>query len=335
MLRAVLPPEGAPIRLSVAAPTEESPTPRPRLPAVDFARGIAIVGMVVYHTAFDLYAEGLIASDVENGPVWKAFARTVASSFLVLVGIGLVLAARGGIDWPRYWRRVAFVAIGAVLVSIATWFFDSTTFVYFGILHEIAVASVLALPFLVAPWWLVAILGAAVIALPWFATSPAFDAPWLLWLGLSPDVRSTLDYVPLLPWFGAVLAGILAGRLVIRYSPAIAGWRLDQPPARWLRLAGRWSLVIYLLHQPLIFGVVHLYAVAFPPSVETTRARFVGQCEAAVCQAGNESCTAYCGCLFDNLHGTDLYPPRRPSELTPDQASRQEAVLEACRAPSP
>jgi len=335
MLAAAPPPEGAPIRLSVAAPTEEISALRPRLPVVDLARGIAIVAMVVYHTAFDLYAEGLIAGDVENGLAWKVFARTVAGSFLVLVGIGLVLAARGGLNWPRYWRRVAFVAIGAVLVSIATWFFDPTTFVYFGILHEIAVASVLALPFLVAPWWLVAAAAALVLALPWFATSAVFAAPWLWWLGLAPDVRSTLDYVPLLPWFGAVLAGILAGRVVVRCSPALAAWRLTWPPVRWLRLAGRWSLLIYLLHQPLIFGAVHLYAVAFPPSVETTRARFVGQCEAAVCEAGNESCSAYCGCVFDNLHGTDLYPPRRPADLTADQASRQQAVLTACRAASP
>ncbi|HVZ14047.1 MAG TPA: heparan-alpha-glucosaminide N-acetyltransferase [Bauldia sp.] len=321
--------------MSVAAPSGEISAPRPRLPAVDLARGVAIVAMVVYHTAFDLYAEGLIASDAENGLVWKLFARTVATSFLVLVGIGLVLASRGGIVWPRYWRRVALVAVGAILVSVATWFFDSETFVYFGILHQIAVASVLALPFLVAPWWVVAAAAAVIIAAPWFATSPAFGAPWLLWLGLGPDVRSTLDYVPLLPWFGAVLAGILAGRVVVRYSAVMAKWRLAWPPASWLCLAGRWSLVIYLVHQPLIFGAVHLYATAFPPSVETTRARFVGQCERAVCEAGDKSCAAYCGCVFDGLYGTDLYPPRRPSDLTEDQASRQQAVLNACRAASP
>jgi uncharacterized membrane protein len=321
--------------LSVAAPPWEPAALRPRLPVVDLARGIAIIGMVVYHTAFDLYAEGLVASDVENGFAWRIFAHTVAGAFLVLVGIGLVLAGRGGMVWPRYWRRVAFVAIGAVLVSIATWFFDPETFVYFGILHEIAVASVLALPFLAAPWWLVAPAAAVVVALPWFATSPVFATPWLLWLGLTPEVRPTLDYVPLLPWFGAVLAGIVVGRLVVRCSPLLASWRLEWPPASWLRLAGRWSLVIYLVHQPLIFGAVHLYAVAFPPSLETTRARFIGQCEAAVCAAGDKSCTAYCGCVFDNLHGTDLYPPRRPSDMTPDQASRQQAVLNACRAASP
>jgi uncharacterized membrane protein len=326
--------------LSVAAPPQEPAALRQRLPVVDLARGIAIVAMVVYHTAFDLYAEGLIASDVENGLAWKFFARTVASSFLVLVGVGLVLAGRGGIIWPRYWRRVVFVAIGAALVSVATWFFDPETFVYFGILHEIAVASVLALPFLAAPWWVAAVAAVVIVALPWFATSsifaaPVFASPWLLWLGLSPDVRATLDYVPLLPWFGAVLAGIVVGRLVLRCSAPLTSWHLDWQPASWLRLAGRWSLVIYLVHQPLIFGAVHLYAMAVPPSVETTRARFIGQCEAAVCQPGDTACAAYCGCVFDGLYGTDLYPPRRPSDLTADQASRQQAVLNACHAVSP
>jgi len=307
----------------------------PRLPAIDIARGIAIVGMVIYHTAFDLYAEGLIAVDVDNDLYWKVFARSVAGAFLVLVGVGLVLAGRRGIDWPRYWRRVAFIAAGAAAVSLATWFFDSGTFVYFGILHEIAVASVLALPFLAAPWWLIAPLAAAIIAAPWFLTNPVFDTPALWWLGLSTDVRATLDYVPLLPWFGVVLAGILIGRLIVRHAAAIATWRLADPLARLLRLAGRWSLVIYLVHQPLIYGLVHLAAITFPPGPALVRAHFVSECRAAVCHSAEASCVGYCGCLFDSLYGTDLYPPRRAEDLSADQASRQHGIVAECHAEWP
>ena len=309
--------------------------PLPRLPAVDLARGLAIVGMVIYHTAFDLYAEGLIATDVDNDLAWTVLARTVAGAFLVLVGVGLVLARYNGIAWPRYWRRVGFIAAGAVAVSVATWFFDSDTFVYFGILHEIAVASVLALPFLSAPWWLVAPVAAVIIAAPWFLTSPIFDSPALWWLGLSTDVRSTLDYVPLLPWFGIVLVGILVGRIIVRQAAAVATWRLDDPVSRLLRFAGRWSLVIYLVHQPLIFGLVHLTAVTFPPSPALTRAHFVNECKAAVCENGGANCFGYCGCLFDNLYGTDLYPPRRAEDLSAAQAARQNGIVAECHAEWP
>lgn len=227
-----------------------------RLPVVDIARGVAIVAMVVYHTAFDLAAHRLIATDIASSLGWKIFARSVAGSFLLLVGIGLVLAARGGIDWSAYRRRLIFIAGGAALVSFATWWFDPATFVFFGILHQIAVASLLALPFLLwAPVWLTAVVAALVIAAPWFAAHPLFNA-WPLWfVGLSTEPPTTVDYVPLFPWTGVVLAGVVLGHLVAANADALARIRPANAVARWLGIAGRWSLVIYLVHQPLIVGI--------------------------------------------------------------------------------
>src|ERR1700716_3851640 len=124
------------IILAIANATAR-PTGR-RIAALDVARGIAIIAMVVYHFAWDLWAFGLIATDVGYGFGWRLFAHTIASTFLAIVGISLVLAARNGLNRDAFLWRLGMVAGGALIVSIATWFEDANTFVFFGILHLIA-----------------------------------------------------------------------------------------------------------------------------------------------------------------------------------------------------
>lgn len=308
----------------------------PRIPAIDLARGIAIVAMVIYHTAFDLAANSLIATDVASDIYWKTFARLIAGTFLALVGIGLVLATQNGFDRTRYFRRLAFVAGGAALVTVATFWFDRSTFVFFGILHEIAVASVLALPFLSAPLWLTALVAAAVIAAPWFLTHPFFEQPWLWWVGLTPQPPPTIDYVPVLPWFGIVLVGVIAGHIVVRYADTLARFRPTDAVSNLLMLAGRWSLAIYLIHQPLIVGALYVFTLLHPPSEEFLRARWVGQCTTAcVGDRDAPACTALCGCLFDGLYGTDLYRIGATEEMTNEQQTRWDALVNRCRAVAP
>jgi uncharacterized membrane protein len=306
----------------------------PRLAAIDCVRGLALVAMVVYHTAFDLYADRLIATDIFSDLRWETLARATASTFLALAGIGLVLSIQGGLRPRRYFRRLALVAGGAAAVTLATWWFDPATFVFFGILHEIAVASVLALPFLWAPWVLTAAAGAAAIALPFFFTSPVFDTPALWWVGLSTTPPVTVDYVPLFPWFGVVLIGVVLGRLVVRYQAAIAKFQPRNAFVRALAFVGRHTLPIYLIHQPLIVGALSLaMAVLPPPSKEVLRARDVGQWTAAcVAQGGTTAvCEPLAGCMFDRLYGTDLLAIKSFADMSPEQRARWNALIDACQ----
>jgi uncharacterized membrane protein len=80
----------------------------------------------------------------------------------------------------------------------------------------------------------------------------------LSWIGFWPLPPPTTDIVPFFPWFGVVLVGIAAtglGRASAAWN-AVAGLRLDGPAGRSLRWLGRWSLLVYLFHQPLIYGVL-------------------------------------------------------------------------------
>ncbi len=86
--------------------------------------------------------------------------------------------------------------------------------IWFGILHCIAAASLLALPLIEAPAWASLAAGAVAIALPAFVQSKAFDPPALLWLGLGESrcrIRSTGGRCS--PWAGVALLGLGAARL--------------------------------------------------------------------------------------------------------------------------
>ena len=131
---------------------------RLRIPALDLARGAALAAMVIYHAAWDLSFLGLIETDIRDHTGWILFARAIAASFLVLVGIGLVLAHASGADAPGWNRAASFKRLGmitgaALLVTAGTYAAMPDNFIFFGILHAIAVSSVLALPFLRLPSW--------------------------------------------------------------------------------------------------------------------------------------------------------------------------------------
>ena len=232
-----------------------------RIPAVDLARSAALLGMVVFHFAFDLELFGHLAPGTTRMAPWALFARLVAGSFLFLAGVSLVLAHGDGIRWRSFLRRFAMIAGAAFVITVATRVAIPHAFIYFGILHSIAAASLLGLAFLRAPVWLILAAAALAAALPEVARASLFDTRWLAWTGLAASSPPSFDFVPVLPWVSACLAGIAAART----GQAIGLWdRLRDPaPApllRYLSWPGRHSLVIYLVHQPVLIGLLWLAA---------------------------------------------------------------------------
>lgn len=307
----------------------------PRIAGIDALRGAAILAMIAYHLSWDLSAHGIIAVDVVNTLGWKIFARTIAGSFLAIVGVSLVLAGRNGFRPAAFLRRLAIIAAAAALVSLGTYWFLPDAFVFFGILHAIAVSSVLALPFLRAPAWFTAVFGALVIAGPWFLADPVFNAPGWLWLGLATVPPRTVDYVPLFPWFGVVLLGVAAGRLLVQTGGGrFARWRAAGPAARSLIFAGRWSLLIYLLHQPFLLGILFVVAPLIGPGPEAL-ARIYGQQYAVGCVAegyDQATCEAYAACILTKVRAEpDLLADAAAERLSESDRQRWEDDVIACR----
>jgi uncharacterized membrane protein len=235
---------------------EATAGPSPRIPAIDLARTVALLGMIVFHFARDLEMFGLAPIGMTMEPGWALFARIVAGSFIFLAGVSLVLAHGDGIRWRAFLRRLAMIAAAAALITLATWVTFPTTFIFFGILHSIAVASVIGLAFLRTPAWLTAGAALFVLYLPGVFRSEVLDPLWLAWTGLAARTPPSLDFVPVFPWAGMFLLGMAAAQV----STALGLWdrlRPSSPPGRALRAAtwpGRHSLLVYLVHQPVLIG---------------------------------------------------------------------------------
>lgn len=294
-----------------------------RLPAIDAARGVAIVAMVAYHLCWDLTILGFADFDLFGNPLWLAARTVIVCSFLGLVGVGLALGAERGFDRRRFLRRLAVLAAAAASVSAMSYILFPDSPIFFGVLHHIAVASVLGLAFLRVPAPVAALLGVLVFALPEFVSLPAFDAPWLRWVGLMTYAPTSNDYVPIFPWFGAVLAGIALGPAARR----LEGWR----PRGTLVWAGRHSLPIYLIHQPVLFGT--LWLAAFMGAAEPRESRdFRLSCE-ATCMRDNgaEFCARYCRCVVDGLQAAGLWRDVLDRRYAGDTAERVGELVQRCR----
>jgi len=229
-----------------------------RWPLVDLARGVAIVAMVAYHACFDLAHFGWLSADFNSDWRWLSFRSAILSSFLAIAGFSLALAAARETDPRRFWKRVATIAGAALLVSAGSYAMFPESFIWFGVLHAIAVMSIVTRYLLPLDAWLFPI-GAAIVAAGAYVAVPAFDRPLLQWLGMMTFKPRTEDYVPILPWLGVMLMGAAAGlRVVRRQSLAAALARRLRPRFRWLSWLGRHSLVIYLAHQQLLIGAMML-----------------------------------------------------------------------------
>ena len=226
--------------------------------------------MVVYHAAYDLTVYDGANLDL-SGPAWSIVQHGTASLFLGLVGISFAVAwdrslrGRGRrAAVVRTLRRAVMVLAAGVLVSMATYIVDPQTYVRFGILQLIGI-SMLLLPLFVPLRELAAIVGLGVMALgPLAAQAPA-ASPLLLPFGAMPAGFESVDYFPILPWFGVVLIGYAIGSYVyVRHRAARGTGLIGNPPAG-LTWPGRHALPIYLVHQPvllLLFAV--LLGARFP-----------------------------------------------------------------------
>jgi uncharacterized membrane protein len=229
----------------------------PRFPEIDIVRGIAILMMILFHTIFDLSFFGIAAINVVTG-FWRYFTLTTASLFLCIVGISLVVShARSATKLEGFalakkylFRGAGIFALG-LMVTVATWWYLHEGFVIFGILHLIGVSVMLSPLFFRFGKYniligLLFIAGGAVIN--------TIQAPiWLLPLGAYPPSFASVDYTPIIPWFGVVLGGIGIGEFL--YAGGVRRFTMPGVPeliAGPFAFLGRHSLVIYLVHQPVI-----------------------------------------------------------------------------------
>ena len=238
---------------------------------IDVLRGLAILMMVTYHLMFDLAYFGIYSLNLSSGALW-IFPRIIAFIFIFLVGVSLTLShSRADITrkdqekrslFPKYLKRGVKLLILGLFITLITWIFIPQDFIVFGILHFIGLAIILEYPFLDKKY-LNLVLGIVFIIFGFIVAQFTVTYPWLLWLGLKPEVFITVDYFPLFPWLGVVSLGLFMGKVLYteyerRYSLPDLSKNLI---IKIFSFLGRHSLIIYLIHQPILIMLLYILGV--------------------------------------------------------------------------
>ncbi len=207
---------------------------------LDALRGMAVIWMIIFHAAYDMKMFNFVDWDFSGG-FWYGFPRVIAWTFLFCVGASLNFTHQNHINWKSLSKRSLKLALAAGAVSLGTYIVFPSQWVYFGTLHCILVGSILgALVVNYRPLaWVLLIL---ILTLQYLLD---YDIKWVS----SILQRPSLDFIPIYPWFWAILMGILIGPYLSRITLI-----KEMKPRKALNFLGRHSLKIYLIHQPLIFG---------------------------------------------------------------------------------
>lgn len=246
------------IAASGRGPAVPVPAKRARIWEIDFLRGVSIILVVGYHLLFDLgefagLPRFLGWSTNLSSAAWQVAQHFFAGLFVLLSGTSSTLTR------SNLRRGLRLLAV-SFLVTAATYAFDPSSAVFFGILQCLAVSMLLyGAVFEKAKARVCALCGAVVLGstpfLPVLKKALALRSDWLMPLGLPSPSYSSFDYFPLIPWLGVFLAGAALGKSVYAARKSLLPWRM---PANFVNFAGRHSLIIYIVHQPVIMGVLYV-----------------------------------------------------------------------------
>ena len=213
---------------------------------IDLMRATAIILMVAFHFVWDLNHFGYVTTDIPNGFFWKELRAVIVSLFLFSVGASLVYSYQGGISAKKLSWRMVKISSAALLVTLSSLFTLPEHWIYFGILHFIAVATVL-LVWLVDKPKLSLFLSVSVMT-SYLAIEIPWNWPFNYIQGYISKYPS--DLVTPIPWLALPLLGIWAAHFKTFGMPSANQYQMPS----FVTLLSRHSLLIYLFHQPLLFA---------------------------------------------------------------------------------
>lgn len=236
---------------------------------VDSARGIAIILMVIFNWSFALHYLNVYTLD--GGWVfWYLFPRLIGGMFILIAGISLTLSYSRVRDtarkqvYAKYLKRGLKVFSIGLGITLVTWVLYPGDFILFGILHLMGL-SIAVSPIFFRFKNANLIIGLAIIFAGFYLGTLHFDFPWLLWLGFVPANFFTLDYFPFLPWFGFLLIGLFIGNTVYADGKRKLSINFPGPVLKHLCRLGRNSLLLYVIHQPILVGLLYLLGIPLFP----------------------------------------------------------------------
>ncbi|HIH92853.1 TPA: DUF1624 domain-containing protein [Methanosarcina acetivorans] len=241
---------------------------------IDCLRGFAVILMLGYHFLYDLDFFGLSDVDLKSGTLLY-IGRGAAFLFILISGTALSISRSRALasealgkseeNFSKYLKRgLRLLSMGMIITGI-TWIFFPGQYILFGILHFFGVSAMLAYPFLKYGKENL-LFSLFFVFIGFYLKERTFKFSTLLWIGFRPEGFTTLDYFPLFPWFGVLLAGIFLGNSLYKGGnrqfevPEADKFLLPKPLSR----IGEHSLFIYFIHQPLFLGFLLLTGLLDP-----------------------------------------------------------------------
>jgi uncharacterized membrane protein len=210
---------------------------------IDQIRGFAVFLMIIFHFSYDLQMFNFVEIDFVQDTFWWIFPRVIVFLFLFSMGLSFPIVHSPKIRWSVLKKRVLLISLFALSISLVTFFLFPTRWIYFGTLHCIALCSIITLPFLKYPKV------SLIIALALLIPSIFFklNLPWVLLK------HKSMDYISPFPWMGVVLLGFSANFYNFHKLNMF-----DNIFSRLLERLGKHSLLIYIIHQPILYSIVFL-----------------------------------------------------------------------------
>ncbi|QFY60086.1 DUF1624 domain-containing protein [Rhizobium grahamii] len=312
--------------MTLTATTAAESTKLPRIGLLDTVRGAALVAMATYHFTWDMEFMGYLTPGTAETGWLKLYARAIASTFLFIVGLSLVLASSPDIRWRPFWKRLAMIAAAAILISVATFYFTPGEWIFFGILHAIAVLSLLGVLVLRLPLAVTIALTIGVAAAwcvdtwisPGILHSPLFNPRYLAWTGFAEMPERSNDFVPIFPWALPFLVGLTTALIALR-TGVLAKLATFGTGSTLLAKAGRHSLAFYLIHQPVLISIAYGLSIVVPPAKPDPVESYLKQCNVACMQQEGEAlCRSFCQCTLDKLQTQNLFTPFQAGTIKAD-----------------
>ncbi|PDT37585.1 hypothetical protein CO671_05385 [Rhizobium sp. M10] len=312
----------------------------PRIGLLDTARGIALIAMASYHFSWDMEFMGYLAPGTAETGWLKIYARAIATTFLFIVGVSLVLSSTPTIRWPSFWKRFGMIAAAAAAISIVTRIAMPDGWIYFGILHCIAALTLIGIVFIRLPLAVTLVVTLALLAAwiidnfgtPGLLRSSFFDPRYLAWIGLAEMPQRSNDYVPLFPWATPFFAGLSVASIAIRtglpHRLAALG-----TGSWWPARLGRHSLAFYLIHQPVLIAIAYGLSLLVPPPTPDPAETYLRQCNSTcVMQQGEALCRSFCQCTLGKLQAQNLLIPLQANEIDVQKDERVQTLVTECSA---
>ena len=233
-----------------------------RLPMIDQIRGFAFILMAIFHFFFDIAFLLGVPIPMFTHPLWILFRMVIIFGFLSMVGVCLSLNYQRGFNRVNYQRRLLKLLIAALVITVTTAIIMPQIFIFFGIIHVILASSILALPFLMLGKQYRLYYGALGVVLLVAGHYVQIFSPdsFFSWVWHTRPLPQTADYAPIIPWFGFVLLGIAAGWNAEQWASKQYLPQFLDVPLQW---CGRHALILYIVHQPILWAGFFIYIYLF------------------------------------------------------------------------